>query len=160
GRDQRDARVALSGNTEVRTRGNEHAAAEETARERLARQLAFGQGQPEEEAGVAARVSHAHRLERGQHDVALGTVDVAHGVDVLLVAPRRGRGTLDELLRRDADVGPVALERRDDLRVAGREPAAVAGHRRALAERVERDDVRAIDQRQRRYRRVGTEVDP
>ena len=42
------------------------------------------------------------------------------------------------------DVGPVALQRGDQLGIAGREARAVAGHRRALGERVEDEHVAAV----------------
>ena len=114
--------------------------------------------EPQEERRVAARVAQAARLQRRHEHVALGPVDVPHRRDVVLVAPRRDRGELDELRRRDADVRPVALQRRHQLGVAGHEPRAVARHRRALGQRVEHRHVRAVGDLQRRRRRLGAEV--
>ena len=78
----------------------------------------------------------------GSSDVALGAVERAHVVDVGLVAPGGDGGVLDELRWGDADVRAVALERGDHVRVAGDEAGAVARHRGALGQRVERDHVR------------------
>ena len=111
--------------------------------------------QPQEERRVAACAAQAHRLQRGQHRVALGPVALAHLVDVRLVVPGRDRRPLEELRRRDADVRPVLLQRGDDLGIAGDEPRAVAGHRRALRQRVEHNNIRAVADLQRGLRRVA-----
>ena len=79
----------------------------------------------------------------------------ARGVrDVRLVAPGDDRGALDELLRRRPDGRAECLQRRDQRRIAGREAAAVAGHRAALRERVEDDHVGSVGELQRRSRRL------
>ena len=65
-------------------------------------------------------------------------------LDVLLVAPGDDRRALHELLRCRADVRAELLQRRDELGVAGDEARAVAGHRRALRERVEDRQVRPV----------------
>ena len=91
--------------------------------------------------------------DRDQH-VALGAIARACLLDVAFVVPRHDRRTLDELLRRRSDRRAVRLQRRDDLRRRGDEARAIAGHRRALAERVERDDARAIRDLEGRGRRL------
>ena len=65
---------------------------------------------------------------------------------------RRRRRALDELLRRHPGRGAERLHRRDQPGVAGHEAGAVPRHVRALAERVEHDDVRAIGELQPRGR--------
>ena len=77
--------------------GREHDAALEQLRGQLVGALAGVE--PEEERRVAARVVDARRLEHRQQHVALGAVERADVLDVLLVAPGRDRGALDELLR-------------------------------------------------------------
>ena len=119
--------------------------------------LAAGHAQPQEERGVAAGGLQAGRQQGGQQRVALGAVALADLGHVVLVGPRRRGRALDEGLRRDADVRAVALERGDDRGVAGGEPGAIAGHRGALGERVEDDDVRAVGQLQGADRRVALE---
>ena len=114
--------------------------------------------EPEEERRVAARRAQPAGLQHRQQHVALGAVAAADLLDVRLVAPGGDRGALDHLQRRDADVRAVALERGDDLGVAGGEPGAVAGHRGALGERVEDEHVGAVGDLQRRRRRLVAEV--
>ncbi len=119
--------------------------------------LAVGHPQPQEERGVAAGGLQAGLQQGGEERRALGAIALADLGHVLLVGPR-GRGrALDEGLRRDADVRAVALEGGDDRGIAGGEARAIAGHRRALGERVEDDDVGAVGELQGADRRVAGE---
>src|SRR5206468_829965 len=99
---------------------------------------------PEEHRRRAARDAQTLCLERRQEGVALSPVRITRALDVLLVVPRGNGCTLDELLRRRADRRPVLLERRYQLFAGGDEARAVSGHRRALAECVEDDDVAVV----------------
>jgi hypothetical protein len=148
--------VALAAGAEERPgRHDDAEVVEHPHREALG--VLAGHAQPQEEARVAARGLEAGGEQGREQDVALGGVPRAGLDHVLLVAPRRDRRALDELLGHGPDVRAIALERGDQLRVAGGEPEPVAGHRRALGERVERDDVGAVGDLQRAGRGVARE---
>ena len=88
-----------------------------------------------------------------QH-VSLRAIARAGLLDVTLVVPGRDGRALHELLRRRAHRRTVRLQRRHDLGRAGDEPGAVAGHRRALAQRLEDDHARAVGRLECRRRRL------
>src|SRR3954447_3807711 len=158
-RDERGADVPLAARPEEGPGGDDDPElVEEPQGERLGVVGVGGpDSQPEEEARVAAAALEADALERGQDDVALGRVPRAGLDDVLLVGPRDRRRPLHERRRRGPDVGAIALQGGDQLGVAGGEAGAVAGHRGALGERVEGDDVRQVAGLQHARRRVALE---
>ena len=112
--------------------------------------FAVRQREPEVHRRVLAGSPPADALERRQQDVALAPVDVSRTLDV---APRRSR-------RRSRHAGRTPVEpcRPSDGTSATRRPPTrcrrrsrpVAGHRRALAERVEDDGVRPVGELERR----------
>ncbi len=116
-----------------------------------------GDDHPEVERGHARRDPDAARREEIEEQLPLPGVDRAQLLDVALVAPRRDRRALDELLRRHPDRRPERLQRRDQLGIAGDEPRPVARHRRAFAQRVEREDVRQVPRLEDRGRRLAVE---
>ena len=73
---------------------------------------------------------------------------------MLVVRPRRDRRTLDELLRRGADRRAEVAQRIADRLRRADEARSVAGHRRALREGVEDDDVRPVGHLQSRDGRL------
>ena len=110
--------------------------------ERPGQRRAFARDRdPQVEGCLAARDVHAVPREQVEEHRPLGRVPRPVLLDVALVAPGRDARALDELLRGDADRRAEPLQRGDQGRVAGREAAAVAGHRRALAQRVEHHHV-------------------
>ena len=121
--------------------------------ERL-RRLACGHLGPEVHRRRAAGDANALAAEEVEEERPLAAVACPRLRDVLLVTPGDHRRALDELLRRRADGRPECLQRPDQRRVAGGEAAAVAGHRAALRERVEDDDVGPVGELQRRRRRL------
>src|SRR3954454_21244343 len=132
-RDERGADVALAARPEERSRRDDDPELVEQAqgeRLRVAEPVRPTHAQPQEEARIAAAALEADTLEGGEDDVALGRVPLAGLDDVVLLAPRDRRRALHERRRGGADVRAVALQRGDELGVAGREAGAVAGHRR------------------------------
>ncbi len=116
------------------------------------RGLAVGHRDPEVHRRGAARVAKAGAREDVEQDRPLPRIALASALDVLFAVPGDHRGPLDELLRRRADVRPVAAESVDQRLVPCDEPAAEACHRRPLGERVERDDVRPVLELQHGWR--------
>ena len=116
--------VALAGRAEVRARRDDD------ARARAARgEPSASRARASQRKNVASppALRSPRASSAGSSTSRLAAVALAHLLDVRLVAPG-GRGrALDELLRRDADVRPVALERGDQL--AGRRPRSPTGSR-------------------------------
>ena len=76
-----------------------------------------------------------------------------------LVVPRRDRRALDELLRRRPSVRTKRTQRGDQLRLGAHEPRSVAGHRRALRQRLKDDNVPTVGELHcRRRRRVEPQL--
>src|SRR5205814_604931 len=98
-----EADVALAGRAEERPGGGEDAVVEQLAGEQLG---GLVDGDPEEEARIAARMAQPFALERGKDGVPLAPVELAHVRDVRLVRPGYDRCALYELLRRGAGRGP------------------------------------------------------
>src|SRR5262249_38979767 len=114
GRNEREPPVAVAGRSEERTRRDDQAIVEESLRERL-RALARGRLQPEVHGRLATRDANPGPRERRHENLSLARVDLAGGLDVLLVVPGDDGRALDELLRRGTDRWAVLLERADQL---------------------------------------------
>src|SRR5664280_552254 len=136
---QRHADVAFAVLAQIRA-GSDYDSAVEQALRELLRCLSGRYRDPEEEGRFASGDAQPGALERHGDDLSLGAVALARPLDVRLVTPGFDRSQLDELLGGRAESGAEQSESAYHLMVGRDEAGAIAGHRGALAERVEDDD--------------------
>ena len=152
---ERDPHVALAAGAEERARARRRRRARSSRSAQRLGVAVAGHAAPAEERRRPADVLEADRVAARARARRAWPGSASRVVlDVRLVAPRGDRRALHERLRRHAERRAHLLHRRDQQRVAGDEPRAVARHRRALGERVEREHVRRIVDLQHRRGRA------